>query len=76
MSKPYNILVEEVKKLTREEKEELKFLVEKYLLEERRQDIFKSYQESKKEVKEKKASKKKDEKESKQVNYGNIKKII
>ena len=32
--------------------------------------------EVKKEVKEKKASKKKDEKESKYVNYGNIKKII
>ena len=53
MSKTYNILIEEVKKLTREEKEELKFLVEKYLIEERRHDIFKNYQESKKEVKEK-----------------------
>ncbi len=53
MSKAYNILIEEVKKLTREEKEELKFLVEKYLIEERRHDIFENYQESKKEVKEK-----------------------
>ncbi|OHB69794.1 MAG: hypothetical protein A2W17_05995 [Planctomycetes bacterium RBG_16_41_13] len=53
MSKTYNILIEEVKKLTREEKEELKFLVEKYLIEERRLEIFNNYQESKKEVKEK-----------------------
>ena len=53
MNKTYNILIEEVKKLTREEKEELKFLVEKYLIEERRHDIFNNYQESKKEVKEK-----------------------
>jgi hypothetical protein len=53
MSKTYNVLIEEVKKLTREEMEELKFLVEKYLIEERRHDIFKNYQKSKKEVKEK-----------------------
>ena len=52
MSKTYNILIEEVKKLTREEKEELKFLVEKYLIEDRRLEIFNNYQESKKEVKE------------------------
>jgi len=53
MSKTYNILIEEIKKLTREEKEELKFLVEKYLIEERRLEIFHNYRESKKEVEEK-----------------------
>ncbi|CAG0939807.1 hypothetical protein BROC_00802 [Candidatus Brocadiaceae bacterium] len=52
MSQKYNILVEEVKKLSVEEKEELKFLIEKYLIEERREEIFKNYQESKKEIKE------------------------
>ena len=45
----YNILVEEVKKLSVEEKEELKFLIERYLIDERRGEIFKNYQESKKE---------------------------
>jgi len=50
MSQKYNTLVEEVKKLSVEEKEELKFLIEKYLVEERREEIFKNYQESKKEI--------------------------
>ena len=53
MSQKYNTLVEEVKKLSVEEKEELKFLIEKYLVEERRDEIFKNYQESKKEIEEK-----------------------
>jgi hypothetical protein len=53
MSQKYNTLVEEVKKLSAEEKEELKFLIEKYLVEERREEIFKNYQESKKEIEEK-----------------------
>ncbi|MBM2833402.1 MAG: hypothetical protein HW406_563 [Candidatus Brocadiaceae bacterium] len=52
MSQKYNILVEEVEKLSIEEKEELKFLIEKYLVEERRDQIFKNYQESKKEIEE------------------------
>ena len=52
MSQKYNILVEEVKKLSVEEKEELKFLIEKYLIEERREEILKNYQESKKEIEE------------------------
>lgn len=52
MSQKYNTLVEEVKKLSVEEKEELKFLIEKYLVEERREEIFKNYQESKKEIEE------------------------
>ena len=52
MSQKYNTLVEEVKKLSFEEKEELKFLIEKYLVEERREEIFKNYQESKREIEE------------------------
>lgn len=52
MSQKYNTLVEEVKKLSVEEKEELKFLIEKYLVEERRDEIFKNYQKSKKEIEE------------------------
>lgn len=39
-------LVEDVYKLSIEEKQELKFLIEKYLLEERREEIYKNYQES------------------------------
>ena len=53
MSQKYNTLVEEVKKLSVEEKEELKFLIEKYLVEERRDEIFKNYQGSMKEIEEK-----------------------
>ena len=52
MGQKYNIIVEEVKKLSVEEKEELKFLIEKYLIEERREEIFKNYQESKREIEE------------------------
>lgn len=52
MSQKYSILVEEVKRLSTEEKEELKFLIEKYLIEERREEIFKNYQESKREIEE------------------------
>ncbi|MFO0793621.1 MAG: hypothetical protein U0586_06115 [Candidatus Brocadiaceae bacterium] len=52
MSQKYSILVEEVKRLSTEEKEELKLLIEKYLIEERREEIFKNYQESKREIEE------------------------
>ena len=52
MSEKYNTLIEEVKKLSMEEKEELKFLIEKYLIEERREEIFRNYQQSKKEANE------------------------
>lgn len=52
MGQKYSTLIEEVKRLSTEEKEELKFLIEKYLIEERREDIFKNYQESKKEIEE------------------------
>jgi len=43
-------LVDEVRKLSTEEKEEPKFLIEKYLLEERREQIYENYQESLKEL--------------------------
>lgn len=52
MSKKYNTLVEEVKRLSIEEKEELKFLIEKYLIEERREDFLKNYEKSKREIEE------------------------
>ena len=52
MTQKYSILVEEVKRLSTEEKEELKLLIEKYLIEEQREEIFKNYRESKKEIEE------------------------
>lgn len=42
----FNELVENIKSLTTEEKEEIKFLVEKYLTEERREKVYEDYQES------------------------------
>lgn len=47
----FNELVEDIRSLTTEEKEEIKFLVERYLIEERREDIYKNYQDSIKEFK-------------------------
>lgn len=52
MVQKYSTLVEEVKRLSTEEKEELKLLIEKYLIEERREEIFNNYRESKKEIEE------------------------
>ena len=46
MSTTYNTLIEEIKKLPFGEKEELKFLIEKYLIEERRSEISKNHKES------------------------------
>lgn len=54
MNVTFNTLVEEIKKLPFEEKEELKFLIEKYLIEGRRDEIFKNHQDSIKEFKEEK----------------------
>ena len=45
-------VVEEVKKLTSEEKEELLFLIQKYLAEERRKEIYEDYQTSLQELRE------------------------
>jgi hypothetical protein len=45
----FNALVEKIKVLTFEEKEELHLLLEKYLAEARRDEIKKNYQKSKKE---------------------------
>ena len=52
MAQKYSVLVEEVKRLSTEEKEELKLLIEKYLIEERREEIFNNYRESKREIEE------------------------
>ncbi len=48
----YDNLIEAVKSLSTEEKEELKFLIEKYLIEERREEIYRNYQNSLKEAEE------------------------
>lgn len=45
-------VVEEVKNLSAEEKQELQLLIEKYLIEERRQKIYENYQYSLDELKE------------------------
>jgi len=42
----YDILIENIKNLPLEEKQELKSLLEKYIIDERRQDIYIHYQES------------------------------
>jgi flagellar motor switch protein FliG len=47
-------LVEKVKKISTEDKEELRFLLEKYLIEEKRDNIYKNYQVSLDELKENK----------------------
>jgi hypothetical protein len=54
MSSDFANLVEEVKKIPYEDKEELKFLIEKYLIEERREEIYQTYKESLRELQSKK----------------------
>ena len=54
MSLDFANVVEEVKKMSSEDKEELKFLLERYLIEEQREDIYKNYKESLKELQENK----------------------
>jgi hypothetical protein len=48
----YNNLVDEIKKLPLDEKEDLKNLLDKYLIEEKRRSIYENYKESLSEVKE------------------------
>ena len=50
----YNILVDEIKKLPLDEKEDLKNLLDKYLIEEKRKNIYDNYKDSLSEVKEEK----------------------
>ena len=50
MSSDFASVVEEVKKMSSENKEELKFLIEKYLIEEQRQEIYNNYISSSKEL--------------------------
>lgn len=54
MRSEFATVVEEIKKMPYDEKEELKFLIEKYLIEERREEIFQNYEESLKELRAKK----------------------
>lgn len=51
----YNLLIDEIKKLPLDEKEDLKNLLDKYLIEEKRNNIYENYKESLSEVKEEKA---------------------
>ena len=50
MSNNFAELVEEVKALSVQEKQELQGLIEKYLIEERREEIYESYLESQAEL--------------------------
>jgi hypothetical protein len=43
MSSSFAEIVEEVKALSAQEKEELRALIEKYLIEERREELYQSY---------------------------------
>lgn len=54
MSHNFAEIVEEVKQLSTEEKEELQDLLEKYLIDERRREIHENYQASLKELHENK----------------------
>ena len=54
MSSEFATVVEEIKKMSYEDKEELKFLIERYLIEERREEIYQNYHESLKELRGKK----------------------
>ncbi|MEQ8192366.1 MAG: hypothetical protein ABRQ39_30650 [Candidatus Eremiobacterota bacterium] len=54
MSTTFGELVEDIKRLSFTEKEEIKFLIEKFLIEEKREAIYKHYQESLIEIKENK----------------------
>lgn len=45
----FEVLVDEIKNLPLEDKEEIKTLVEKYIIEERREDILNNYKKSRKE---------------------------
>ena len=47
-----NNLIEEIQNLSLEEKEDLKDLIDKYLIEEKREIIYKNYEESSRELKE------------------------
>ncbi len=50
----YDSLIETIKSLSLEEKEELRFLIEKYLIEERREKIYNNYQDTLNEAREEK----------------------
>ena len=56
MSSDFADVVEVVKKMSSEDKEEIKFLIERYLIEEQREEIYKNYKASFKEFHENKLS--------------------
>ena len=45
----FEVLVDEIKNLPLADKEEIKILVERYIIEERREDIYNNYKKSRKE---------------------------
>lgn len=51
MSVGFNNIIDKVQDLSYDEKEELKFLLEKYIIEEKREMILKNYHESLQELK-------------------------
>lgn len=50
MSAYFADIVEKVKKMSSEDKKELRFLLDKYLIEEQRESIYKNYKKSLKEL--------------------------
>ncbi len=52
MATIFSNVIEDIKKLSLEEKETLRFLLERYLVEERRSEIQKNYENSQKELRE------------------------
>lgn len=54
MTSEFSTVIEKVKKLSSEEKEELRFLIDKYLTEERRTEYYRDYRKSLKEFSENK----------------------
>ena len=52
MAAKYSEIIAEIQKLATEEKKEVKSLIERYILEDEREQIYANYQESLKELKE------------------------
>lgn len=52
----YNTLIEKIKDLSVEEKIEIRTLIDKYLIEERREEVYGSYQKTLDEIRDKKVN--------------------
>ncbi len=48
----FNEVIETIRSLSSKEKEEIKFLIERYLIEEKREEIYQNYQKSLEELEE------------------------